>query len=79
MYPNMCFSNTIYELPTEEAEEELKKVLSEEEMAEILESGNYEIHFRFAEWFFGDKKQYLSERENRNILWKMLALEGERG
>lgn len=57
MYPNMCFSNTIYELPTEEAEEELKKVLSEEEMAEILESGNYEIHFRFAEWFFGDKKQ----------------------
>lgn len=47
MYPNMCFSGSVYEVVDEEAETELREVLSEEEYEEILTSGNYEIQFKY--------------------------------
>lgn len=47
MYPNMCFSGSVYEVVGEEAEESLKEVLSEEEYKEVLESGNYQVQFKY--------------------------------
>lgn len=47
MYPNMCFSGSVYEVVEEDAEESLKEVLSEEEYKEILETGNYRVQFKY--------------------------------
>ncbi len=51
MYPNMCFENSMYEVVGEDAQENLRKVLDEEEYQYVLEQGNYEIRFRFLEFF----------------------------
>lgn len=47
MYPNMCFSGSVYEVVDEEAGEALKEVLSEEEYAEVFSEGEYEVRFRY--------------------------------
>ena len=47
MYPNMCFSDGMYEVVDEEAEEALRKVLDKEEYEAVLQSGNYEIRFKY--------------------------------
>lgn len=47
MYPNMCFSGSLYEVVDETAERELKEVLSSEEYETILSSGNYEVEFKY--------------------------------
>lgn len=47
MYPNMCFSGTVYEVVEDRAEEELREVLSEEEYENVLNSGNYEVRFKY--------------------------------
>lgn len=47
MYPNMCFSGSVYEVVDEEAGEALEEVLSEEEYKEVLSSGNYEVQFKY--------------------------------
>lgn len=47
MYPNMCFFGSVYEVVDEEAEAALRKVLTEEEYAEVFSSGNYEIRFKY--------------------------------
>lgn len=47
MYPNMCFSGTVYEVVDENAKTELRKVLSEDEYEEILASGDYEVQFKY--------------------------------
>lgn len=47
MYPNMCFVDGMYEVVDEEAEEGLRRVLSEEEYESVLEEGNYEIQFKY--------------------------------
>lgn len=46
MYPNMCFFNSTYEVVDEEAEESLQQVLTTEEYAAIMESGEYEVKFK---------------------------------
>lgn len=51
LYPNMCFENSVYEVVDENAKEALRKVLNQEEYEAVLSSGNYEIRFRFLEWF----------------------------
>lgn len=47
MYPNLCFYNSVYEVVDEGAEESLKKVLTAEEYAAIMESGDYEARFKW--------------------------------
>lgn len=47
MYPNMCFVDGMYEVVEDEAEGNLRRVLSEEEYEAVLESGNYEIEFKY--------------------------------
>lgn len=47
MYPNMCFSDTMYEVIDEDAKSSLKKVLSDEEYQKVLESGDYKVRFRY--------------------------------
>lgn len=47
MYPNMCFSGSVYEVVDEEAEEALREVLTAEEYREVFSDGNYEVRFRY--------------------------------
>ncbi|MBO5070716.1 MAG: stage II sporulation protein R [Roseburia sp.] len=47
MYPNMCFSGSVYEVVDEEAEESLQEVLSPEEYEAVLQSGEYEVQFKY--------------------------------
>lgn len=47
MYPNMCFSGSVYEVVDADAKEALEEVLSEAEYAEVFSSGDYEIKFRY--------------------------------
>ena len=47
MYPNMCFSGSVYEVVDEDAESSLKEVLSAEEYEEVFSSGNYRVRFRY--------------------------------
>lgn len=46
MYPNMCFSGSVYEVVDEEAEEKLREVLDEEEYETVLSSGDYEVRLK---------------------------------
>ncbi len=47
LYPNMCFSGSMYEVTGEEAEQKLREVLEEEEYEQILKEGNYKIQFKY--------------------------------
>lgn len=47
MYPNMCFSDSVYEVVDEEAGEALRKVLTAEEYREVFTEGDYEVRFRY--------------------------------
>lgn len=47
MYPNMCFSGSVYEVVDEEAKESLKQVLTTEEYEAIMDSGNYEVRLKW--------------------------------
>lgn len=51
MYPNMCFSGSVYEVVDETAKRELQEVLSEEEYETILSSGDYEVEFKYLTFF----------------------------
>lgn len=47
MYPNMCFSGSVYEVVDEDAKTALQEVLSAEEYEEVLASGDYEVQFKY--------------------------------
>lgn len=47
MYPNMCFSDSVYEVVGEQEEEALQQVLSEEEYEAVLKAGNYQVRFKY--------------------------------
>lgn len=51
LYPNMCFQGSVYEIVTEDAGEALREVLTPEEYAQVFRSGNYEVRFRFLDFF----------------------------
>lgn len=53
MYPNMCFSGSVYEVVEEDAETSLREVLSEEEYKEILESGDCQVQFKYLTFLNG--------------------------
>lgn len=47
MYPNLCFAGSVYEVIEENAKEELRSVLNEEEYAEIMAEGNIKVKFKY--------------------------------
>lgn len=49
MYPNLCFFNSVYQVVDEEAEESLKKALTQEEYKSLMEEKNYKVRFALAE------------------------------
>lgn len=49
MYPNLCFSNSLYRYNGKEWKR-FKKSLSPKEYRRIMESGNYTIRFKFLEY-----------------------------
>ncbi len=51
LYPNMCFKGTVFEIIEEEAEKSLREVLSPWEYADVFESGEVELRFKFLEYF----------------------------
>ena len=63
MYPNMCFSDTMYEVIDEDAKSSLKKVLSDEEYQKVLESGDYKVRFRYLTFL----NQLCEDNENAYI------------
>ncbi len=50
LYPNLCFSGNLYQV-SEDGTEKLQKVLAPEEYKLIMENKNYQISFRFQEFF----------------------------
>lgn len=55
LYPNMCFKGSVYEIIEDEAREELREVLDEEEYEAVFDSGDYEIKFKILD-FFEDRR-----------------------
>ena len=51
MYPNLCFSGSVYEVTDEKSETKLREVLSEEEIQRILSEGSYKIHLKYLPFF----------------------------
>lgn len=49
MYPNMCFSGSVYEVIEEDAKEELKVVLTPEEYEELMAESNISLKFKYWE------------------------------
>lgn len=47
MYPNMCFSGSMYEVVDEQAGEKLHEVLTTEEYEKVLAEGNYQIQLKY--------------------------------
>ncbi|MCF2641590.1 stage II sporulation protein R [Roseburia hominis] len=47
MYPNMCFSGSVYEVVDDEAKESLERVLTPEEYESLMEDKNYEVRFKY--------------------------------
>lgn len=51
LYPNMCFRGSVFEVVEEEAGEALQEVLNPWEYAEVFDSGEVELRFKFLEFF----------------------------
>lgn len=47
MYPNLCFSNSVYEVIDEKAKEELRETLTEEDYEEIMAEGKIRVKFKY--------------------------------
>lgn len=50
LYPNMCFRGSVFEVVEEEAKEALREVLSPWEYADIFDSGEVEVRFKFLDF-----------------------------
>lgn len=51
MYPNLCFSGSVYEVVDEEAEKRLREVLSTEEYEAVFSSGNVRVEWKSLAFF----------------------------
>lgn len=51
MYPNLCFSGSMYEVIDENAKEELREALSDEDYEEIMAEGKIRVKFKYLEKF----------------------------
>lgn len=49
LYPEMCFTNSIYEV-NPQTEEILKRILTTEEYQEVIKDGNYKVEWKFLEY-----------------------------
>lgn len=49
MYPNMCFSGSVYEVVDEDTKEKLKEVLTKEEYQELMAESQMEVKFKYWE------------------------------
>ena len=49
MYPNMCFANGTYDVVDENSKKELRKTLSTQEYAALMEEKDYQVSFRIVE------------------------------
>lgn len=47
MYPNLCFSGSMYRTDDEKDSREMKRVLDPEEYRVVMENKNYRVKFRF--------------------------------
>lgn len=50
LYPSLCFTDSVQGVVTEDKLEELKKVLTEEEYENILQSGKVKVGFKWLKW-----------------------------
>lgn len=53
LYPNLCFSGSLYQIDEDASTQKLQTVLSPEEYKLIMENKEYEIGFRIREMIFG--------------------------
>lgn len=51
LYPNMCFRGSVYEVVEEDAKEELREVLDEEEYAQVFHKEKRQVRFKLLELF----------------------------
>lgn len=51
MYPNLCFSDSTYEIVEEKAEKSLEKVLTAAEYAYLMRNKDYQIKFKWLSFF----------------------------
>ena len=51
LYPNMCFQGSVYEVVDESAEQALREVLTQEEYADVFDSGKMQIRWKFLDYF----------------------------
>ncbi len=51
MYPNLCFSGSVYEVIDENSKEELRAVLTEDEYEEIMAEGTIKVKFKYLDAF----------------------------
>lgn len=51
LYPNMCFRGSVFEVVEEEAGAALREVLSPWEYADVFDSGEVKVRFKFLEFF----------------------------
>ena len=55
MYPNICFSGSVYKVEDKKTGEALRRALTEEEYSAVLKSGDYRIRFKYLDflnrWF----------------------------
>ena len=78
MYPNMCFSDTMYEVIDEDARSSLKRVLSEDEYQQVLASGDYQVKFKSFEILKGlyvKKQQEMRIRMTKEVLVTISGLQ----
>ena len=50
MYPNMCFSDSMYEVVDKEAGGKLREVLTTEEYEKVLAEGDYQVRMKYFSW-----------------------------
>lgn len=50
LFPNLCFRGTMYENVSDDADEELKEVLSVDEYKDVIESGDFTVKFKILEY-----------------------------
>ena len=50
MYPNMCFSDSMYEVVDKEAGEKLREVLTTAEYEKVLAEGDYQVRMKYFSW-----------------------------
>lgn len=51
LYPNMCFQGSVYEVVDESSEKALREVLTQEEYADVFDSGKIQIRWKFLDYF----------------------------